>query len=278
MNNQATLGTTSQIIDLSTPIVMAIMNLTPDSFHDGGKLSTEKEVLIQAEKHLAQGATILDIGGYSSRPGAEHISEDEEGLRVMQKIAVLKKEFPDALISIDTFRSGIARQAIETGADIVNDISGGQLDPEMFVEIGKLGCPYILMHMRGTPQNMVNMTEYDDVLGELIDYFVLRINQLREFGVTDIIADPGFGFAKTTEQSYYLLKQLGYLKVLGVPLLAGISRKSMIYKKLGISSQEALNGTSILNTIALVNGAKILRVHDVKEAMEAIKLYKLTYD
>ncbi len=278
MEYQGTLKVSSKILDLSEPQIMGILNLTPDSFYDGGKLKDDASLLRMSERHLMHGAMILDIGGYSTRPGAEDISIEEEKYRVLEPIELIAKEFPQAIISVDTFRSDVAKAAIGNGAHIINDVSGGQLDDQMFNVVASLGCPYVLMHMKGSPQNMTTKTDYDNLLGDVVDYFVSRINQLRALGVNDIIMDPGFGFAKTPEQSYSLLRQLGFLKVLDVPLLVGISRKSMIYKKLGISSQEALNGTTVLNTIALLNGANLLRVHDVKEASEAIKLYKLTYD
>ena len=266
-----------KLIDMSSPMVMGIMNLTPDSFYDGGRLKSDSDLLHQAEKHLRDGATFIDVGGYSSRPGADDISEREELSRVIKPVELIVKEFPDAIVSVDTFRSVVASKALEAGAHIINDISGGGLDENMFETVGHYNCPYIMMHMQGNPQNMKDLTKYDDILGELVDYFVLRVNQLRELGVKDIIVDPGFGFSKSIDQNYFLLRNLRYFQQLGLPILAGISRKSMIYKKLGITSQEALNGTTVLNTIALTNGSSILRVHDVKEAIETIKLYKYTY-
>ena len=277
MSNYKSLNIDGKLIDLSTPIVMGIMNLTPDSFYDGGALTSEKSILNQAQKHLENGAVILDLGGYSSRPGAYDIPVEEELSRVLNPIRVIRSNFPDTVISIDTFRAEVAEKALNEGAAIVNDISGGILDENMFSTVAKLGCPYILMHMKGTPQTMKSLSKYDDILGEMMDYFVYRVNDLKEKGVKDIVIDPGFGFSKTIEQNYFLLKNLDYFNQLNLPLLAGISRKSMIYKKLGISSQEALNGTTALNMAALINGAKILRVHDVKEAVETVKLFNNTF-
>jgi dihydropteroate synthase len=265
------------LVDVSIPLVMGVLNVTPDSFYDGGKYSQKKAILQQAEVMLSEGAHIIDIGGYSSRPGAEDISAEEEKKRVVESIKLVSKTFPTAYISVDTFRASVARESIEAGACIINDISGGALDEEMFDTVAEMGVPYVLMHMRGTPQTMTQLTSYDNLLLDILDYFQLKVAQLRALGVADIIIDPGFGFAKTPSQSYELLGQLASFQVLNLPIMAGVSRKSMIYRKLGITPQEALNGTTVLNTIALMNGATILRVHDVKEAIETIKLYKLTY-
>lgn len=265
------------LVDISSPIAMGILNVTPDSFYDGGKFTQENAILQQVEAMLSEGASIIDIGGYSSRPNAIDISAKEEKKRVVESIKLVSKTFPEAYISVDTFRASVARESILEGACIINDISGGALDEEMFDTVAEMSVPYVLMHMRGTPQTMTQHTSYDHLLIDILDYFQLKVAQLRELGVSDIIIDPGFGFAKTPDQSYELLAHMETLRVLNLPLLAGISRKSMIYRKLGVTPQEALNGTTVLNTIALMNGASILRVHDVKEAIETIKLYKLTY-
>ncbi len=276
-STKKTLNLKGKLMDLSTPIVMGILNITPDSFHIDSRISSDKKLLNQAETMLSQGATILDIGGYSSRPNATNISEEEELQRVIPAIEKVTTDFPEANISIDTFRSVVAQSAIEAGACIINDISGGTLDDEMYETVAKNQVTYIMMHMRGTPSTMSSLTTYDNVLMEMMDFFLSKINHLQSLGVSDIILDPGFGFAKTTDQNYHILKNLQYFKQLKLPLLAGISRKSMIYKSLSISAEEALNGTSVLNTLALSGGAQILRVHDVKEAIETIKLYKATY-
>lgn len=272
-----TLNIRGNLLSLDSPLVMGILNVTPDSFFAGSRVESKKSLLLTAESMLSEGASMLDIGGYSSRPGAEHISEVEELERVTRAISDIVINFPDAIVSIDTFRANVAAAAVDSGAAIVNDISGGNLDNGMFETIARLKVPYILMHMKGTPQNMVKQTDYDHLLIDLYAYFSNKVRQLQALGVADIILDPGFGFAKTKEQSYEVLRNLGYFKSLKLPLLAGLSRKSMIYKELGISPEEALNGTSILNTMALMNGASILRVHDVKPAVEAVKLYKATY-
>ncbi len=253
---------------------MGILNFTPDSFYDGGKLKSDKDIVDLAEKHLSDGAFALDIGGYSSRPDAEHIDEEEEKRRVGYVISTIAKEFPKAVLSVDTFRASVALEALESGAHIINDISGGELDPEMFTLIGARNVPYILMHMRGTPQTMKGMANYDDVLTEVCNYFSAKLSYLRARGVKDVIIDPGFGFAKGPAIGFELLGKLSYLQALGVPMLVGLSRKSMIYKTLEISPSEALNGTTALHMIALQNGANILRVHDTKEAVEAIDLYR----
>lgn len=254
------------------PLVMGILNITPDSFYAGSRFSLTDNYLETAGKMLESGASILDIGGYSSRPGAEDISTEMEKDRVLPAVTAIRNTFPDALISIDTFRAPVARASVEAGANIVNDISGGTLDGNMFETVGELGCPYILMHMRGTPQNMQLHTEYTSLFSDVYRYFTERIHLLKEAGVKDIILDPGFGFAKTVAQNYDLLGRLQDFQSLGHPILAGISRKSMIYKTLGTTAEEALNGTTVLNTIALMKGASILRVHDVREAVEAIRL------
>jgi len=251
---------------------MGIINITPDSFFSGSRKNTSTDILKTAEKMLSEGATFLDIGGYSSRPGAVDISEQDELDRVLKPIEAIAKEFPQAIISIDTFRSGVAREAVANGARIINDISGGHLDPKMLGVVRELNVPYIAMHMRGTPQTMKEMTDYEDLLKEVTSYFSNVIHRCNDLGIKDVIIDPGFGFAKQASQSFQLLRDLKYLQQLERPMLVGVSRKSMIYKTLGTTPEEALNGTSVLNAIALLNGANILRVHDVKEAVEAIKL------
>ncbi|MCE7991277.1 MAG: dihydropteroate synthase [Roseivirga sp.] len=256
---------------------MGILNVTPDSFYAVSRHQQKTALLRKAEEMLSHGATILDIGGYSSRPGAEHISEEEETKRVTEAIDAITSSFPEAYISIDTFRAGVAHKSVESGACIINDISGGNLDERMFAIVAQLGVPYILMHMQGTPQNMIRQTDYDDLITDIYSYFSKKVGQLTGLGVSDIILDPGFGFSKTREQSYEVLRNLGYFKSMKLPLLAGISRKSMIYKELGIGAESALNGTTALNIIALTNGASLLRVHDVQPAMEAIRLFKATY-
>ena len=265
------------LLSLEQPVVMGILNVTPDSFFAGSRVENLKKQLERAESMLQDGATILDIGGYSSRPGADHISEKEETERVTRAIAAIAREFPQAIISIDSFRASVAKAAVDSGAAIINDISGGNLDAAMFETVAQLKVPYILMHMKGTPQNMVKQTQYENVVEDLYAYFSEKLAQLKALGVADVVLDPGFGFSKTREQSYEVLRNLGYFKFLKLPLLAGLSRKSMIYKELDTSPEEALNGTSILNTIALMNGASILRVHDIKPAVEAVRLYKATY-
>lgn len=262
------------MIDLSAPKVMGILNVTPDSFYDGGKFANESSVLNQVEKMLADGVSFIDVGGYSSRPGAEDISETDELSRAIKAVQAISKKFPNATISIDTFRSEVARRAILEGASIINDISGGDLDKNMFATVAELKVPYILMHMRGTPQTMKNLTTYENLVKEIVHELQRKISKLQSLGLTDIIVDPGFGFAKTSEHGFEILKHLDYFHVLGKPILAGLSRKSMIWKTLGIEPTDALNGTTALNTIAISKGASILRVHDVKEAMDIIKLHR----
>ena len=256
----------------SAPIVMGILNVTPDSFFDGGKYNSEKVIVNQAKQMLEEGAAIIDIGAYSTRPGATDISEAEELKRLIPAIRTIRKEFQEAIISADTFRANIAKQAVEAGADIINDISGGTLDSKMFETVAKLKVPYILTHIKGAPQTMQENPEYANVTAEVKDYFKTKISELKKLGTEQIILDPGFGFGKTTEHNYQLLKHLDEFKCFGLPLLIGASRKGMIHKVLGIKAAEALNGTTVINTLALLNGANILRVHDVKEAGEAIKL------
>ena len=252
---------------------MGILNLTPDSFFDGGKYKSLDNALQQAEKMLAEGADIIDIGGYSTRPQAKDISEQEEIARVVPAIELIKKHFPACIISVDTFRASVAEKAIEVGASIVNDISGGQLDEKMFEKIAQMQVPYILMHSRGNPQTMSQLCDYENIFSEILRFFEQRIEKLTILGVKDIILDLGFGFAKTKEQNFLLLKNLSFFQKLGLPMLVGISRKSMIYKTLGIESTQALNGTTALNMFALEQGAKVLRVHDVAAAKETLTLW-----
>jgi dihydropteroate synthase len=251
---------------------MGILNLTPDSFYDGGKLSSEKEILLQAEKMISEGATFLDLGGYSSRPGAKPISEAIEIKRVLPATVSILKEFPQAIISIDTFRSNVAKICVDVGASIINDISGGSLDTKMLDTVSELKAPYILMHMRGNPETMANFTDYKNLIKEILFYFSEKITIARSKGIIDIIADPGFGFAKTKEQNFELLNSLELFSHLNIPFLVGISRKSMLQKALQVNASESLNGTTALHSIALLKEASILRVHDVKEAIECVTL------
>jgi len=268
----STINCKGTLINLSTPKVMGIVNVTPDSFFDGGKLTNSNEILFQVEKMLVDGATFIDLGGYSSKPGAEFVSETEELNRVIPIVKLLVEKFPDILLSIDTFRSEVAKQAIENGAALINDISAGLLDENMLETVAKLQVPYIMMHMKGTPKTMQSLANYDDLLKEMNYYFSERIAKARRFGLNDIIIDPGFGFAKTIEHNYELLQNLELLQFHDLPILAGISRKSMIYKALETAPEEALNGTTFLHAFCLQKGANILRVHDVKEAVECVKL------
>jgi dihydropteroate synthase len=272
-----TINCKGQRIDLATPKVMGILNITPDSFFDGGKYklgpSGEKEVISQVGKMLSDGATFIDIGGYSSKPNADLVTEEEELNRIVPVVQSILKEYPEAMLSIDTFRSSVAKSCIENGAALVNDISAGILDDKMLEVVAKYNVPYIMMHMRGMPQTMQSMTNYDDIVKEMLFYFSERIHKARSLGINDLIIDPGFGFAKTIDQNYEVLQNMELFEILELPLLVGFSRKSMIYKPLNSSAKEALNGTTVLNTIALTKGAKIIRVHDVKEAVEAVTLF-----
>jgi len=268
-----TINCKGKLIDLTAPKVMGILNVTPDSFFDGGKYTDETEILNQVETMLKDDATFIDIGGYSSRPNANDVSLDEELKRVVPVVELILKRFPETLISIDTFRSKVAKQSIEVGAALINDISAGKLDDAMLPTIGKLRVPYIMMHMKGNPKTMQQQTGYKDLVKEIISYFAERITAAHTAKINDIIIDSGFGFAKTTEQNYELLNTLELLQILDKPMLAGISRKSMIYKTLNITSDQALNGTTALHMVALQKGAKILRAHDVKEAMECVTLF-----
>ena len=272
---QPSINCKGKLIDLSHPKVMGILNLTPNSFYDGGKYKDESQVLNQVEKMLHDGAAFIDVGAYSSKPNAEFVSEKEELNRLLPIIDILLEQFPSILLSVDTFRSQVAKKAVENGVAIVNDISAGKLDEQMIETVAKLNVPYIMMHMKGNPQTMQSLANYEDVVKEMIFYFSERIQVARSFGMNDIIIDPGFGFAKTLEQNYEVLQKLDLFSMIELPLLAGVSRKSMIYKTLENSPEEALNGTTVLNTIALQKGAKILRVHDVKEAVECVKLMQL---
>ncbi len=272
---KATLNAGGKLIDLSSPLVMGIINVTPDSFFAGSRKQGINEALQQAEKMIAEGAAILDLGAYSSRPGAQDISVQEETDRLLPVVEAIVNDFGDAVLSIDTFRSSVAETAIGAGAHIINDISGGELDADMFATVARLQVPYILMHTKGTPQNMQQQAHYDDVFAEVYDYFVNKYHQLKLLGVHDVIIDPGFGFAKKPEHSYALVNRLQDFNLLQLPVLAGVSRKKMIYGTLGIKPEDALNGTTVLNTIALMKGADILRVHDVKEAVEAVKIWEM---
>ncbi|MEO9510589.1 MAG: dihydropteroate synthase [Flavobacteriaceae bacterium] len=267
-----TINCKGKLIDLSTPKVMGILNLTPDSFYDGGRYKDERSILNQVDKMLFDGATFIDMGAYSSRPGAEHVQEKEELQRLLPILELILKNFPETLISIDTFSSKVALESIQSGASIINDISAGNLDSNMFDIIAQHQVPYIMMHLKGTPQSMQKEAIYKDLLQDLMFYFSKKVNLANSKNINDVIIDPGFGFAKTTEQNYKLLGNLDLFKVFGVPLLVGLSRKSMIYKILDSSPKEALNGTTSLHTIALLKGANILRAHDVKEAKECVKL------
>ena len=261
-----------KLIDLSSPKVMGVLNLTPDSFYDGNKFDNEKKILNQVEKMLNDGATFIDIGAYSSRPGATHISEDEEKSRIIGTVDLLISKFPDAILSIDTFRSSIADECLHAGASIINDITASEYDSEILKIAHKHNAPYVMMHMKGMPQDMMKQNKYDNLIKDILYYFSKKIEAARIVKVNDIIIDPGFGFSKNIDQNYNLLKNLGLLKSIDLPILVGLSRKSMIYKLLKTTPELALNGTTSLNTIALLNGANILRVHDVKEAMECVKI------
>jgi len=268
-----TLNIRGDLVNLSRPKVMGILNITPDSFYDGGRYNSMDLVTEQAEKLISEGATFIDIGAYSSRPGAKHLTEEEELNRLKPIVDLIRKRFPDTIVSVDTFRSGIARIMVEEyGVDIINDISAGSMDPEMFKTIADLHVPYIIMHMQGTPSDMQINPEYNNITREILTFFSEKLQALKLLGVTDIIVDPGFGFGKSVDHNYELLVNLDSFSMIELPMMVGLSRKSMIYKFLGIGPDEALNGSTVLHTIALFKGADILRVHDVKEAMEAITL------
>ncbi|MBC7922718.1 MAG: dihydropteroate synthase [Ferruginibacter sp.] len=268
-----TLCVRGDLLHLADPVVMGILNVTPDSFFDGGSYTTEAQILLRAERILSEGATFIDVGGYSTRPHAPDIPEEEERARVLPAIRCILKAFPRAYVSVDTFRARVAQSAVEAGACLVNDVSGGTLDARMFETVSQLNVPYVLMHTRGTPQTMTRLTDYRDVTLEVLDDLQKKIFALRSLGQKDILLDVGFGFAKTREQSFELLENLNYFEALRAPLLVGVSRKSMVYQTLGTTAAEALNGTTVLNTLALTKGASVLRVHDVREAVEAVKLH-----
>ncbi|MBK8600804.1 MAG: dihydropteroate synthase [Flavobacterium sp.] len=269
-----TINCLGQLIDLSSPKVMGILNVTPNSFYDGNRYNSENLILAQVEKMLREGATFIDLGAYSSKPNAELVSEEEEVLRLIPVVQSVLKHFPDTLLSIDTFRSHVAKIGLDSGAAIINDISAGTMDENMFGVVAHFHAPYIMMHMRGTPQTMTGLTHYEDIVKEMLYYFSDKIAKARSVGINDLIIDPGFGFAKTLDQNYEVLQKMELFQNLDYPILAGISRKSMVYKVLESSADEALNGTTVLNTIALSKGANILRVHDVKEAVESVKLFE----
>ena len=275
LNGKTTVNVKGQLLDLGTPSVMAILNITPDSFYQQSRSNSVEDALRKAEGFLNDGAKFIDIGAYSSRPGAAEVSADEELQRLLPVIEAITKKLPEAILSIDTFRARVARESIQAGAHIINDIAAGSMDEAMFETVADLQVPYIMMHMKGTPQTMQSHAQYQNIAIEVIHYLSEKIATLKKLGVKDIIVDPGFGFAKTLEQNYELFHQLENLQVLGLPMLVGISRKSMIYKLLGNTPDESLNGTTVLHTLALQRGASILRVHDVKAAVECIKILTL---
>ena len=268
-----TINCKGKLVDLSTPKVMGILNVTPDSFYDGGFYKDESKIINQVQKMLDDGATFIDVGAYSSKPNADEVSQEEELLRILPTLKLLVKQFPNSIISVDTFRAEVAKQCVDNGAALINDISAGHLDNTMLETIAKLQVPYIMMHMLGTPQTMQEHANYNNILKEVLFYFSERIASARALGIKDLIIDPGFGFAKTLEQNFELLNQLEGFNIADMPLLVGVSRKSMIYKTLNTTADKALNGTTALNMVALQKGAKILRVHDVKEAVECVTLF-----
>lgn len=262
-----------RLLDLSTPQVMGILNVTPDSFYAGSRMQTETQIATRVEQMLEEGADMIDIGAYSSRPGAADISVQEEMDRLRAGLRIVRRMHPDAIVSVDTFRAAVACMCVEEyGVAIVNDISGGEMDKDMFPTVARQGVPYVLMHMQGTPQNMQQQLHYDSLLGDIFRYFARKVQQLRDLGAKDIVLDPGFGFGKTLEHNYELLAHLEDFRIFGLPLLVGVSRKSMVYNLLGTTPAEALNGTTAVNTVCLMKGAGILRVHDVRQAVEAIKI------
>lgn len=278
-SNSLQLKLNNRLVDLSTPIVMGIINITPDSFFKDSRFVTEKSVLNAAENMIDEGAAIIDIGGYSTRPNAEIVTQEEEIKRVSGALDIILKKFPDITVSVDTFRSGVVRHVVNNyGVSMINDIGGGTLDNLMFETIADLQVAYVLMHLKGNPQSMQSNTHYEDVVSDVLRFLEKRLAQLRFLGVNDVVIDPGFGFAKSLEQNYQLLNKMNYFKELNVPILAGLSRKSMLYNLLEIDAAEALNATTVANMLALVGGASILRVHDVKEAMQTIAIYKKCYD
>ena len=270
----ATINVRGRLVSLDEPQVMGILNVTPDSFFATSRCRSEEEIRQRVCMMRREGATMVDIGAYSSRPGAEEVSVEEELRRLLPAVGIVREEWPDAIISVDTFRAEVARQAVEAGADIINDISGGEMDKDMFRTVAELHVPYILMHMQGTPQDMQKAPHYDNLMCEVFRSLGERVEELHEAGVADVMVDPGFGFGKTMAQNYEMMARLGEFRLLGCPILVGISRKSMVYRLLDATPEESLNGTTALNTIALMNGASILRVHDVREAVEAIKIYR----
>lgn len=270
----ATINVRGRLVSLDEPQVMGILNVTPDSFFATSRCRSEEEIRQRVCMMRREGATMVDIGAYSSRPGAEEVSVEEELRRLLPAVGIVREEWPDSIISVDTFRAEVARQAVEAGADIINDISGGEMDKDMFRTVAELHVPYILMHMQGTPQDMQKAPHYENLMCEVFRSLGERVEELHEMGVADVIVDPGFGFGKTMAQNYEMMARLGEFRLLGCPILVGISRKSMIYRLLDATPEESLNGTTALNTIALMNGASILRVHDVKEAVEAVKIYR----
>lgn len=272
-----TINCKGKLLNFDSPIVMGILNVTPDSFYDGGNLSNEDKIIEKANQMLSEGATILDVGGYSSKPGATEVSEKEEINRVVPAIKSILSQFPEAILSVDTFRSSVAREAVNAGASIINDISAGELDPTMFATVRELQVPYCIMHMQGNPKTMQQNPTYQNVVTEVFYSLSKKVEQLKELGVNDILIDPGFGFGKTIEHNYEILNHLNHFSLMNLPILVGVSRKSMIYKVLENTPSEALNGTTALNSFALMKGANILRVHDVKQAQETIYLFnKLT--
>jgi dihydropteroate synthase len=273
MNTPRYINVNGRLMDLSEPQVMGILNVTPDSFYAGSRAETEQDIIRRLHQIVDEGASIVDIGGYSSRPDAEHISAEEEMNRLRNGLEIIRKHRPEAIVSVDTFRADVARMCVEEyGAAIINDISAGQMDGQMFTTIARLGVPYIIMHMKGTPQDMQVNPQYGHFLKEVFYYFSEKVQRLRDLGVKDIIIDPGFGFGKTLEHNYELMNHLEEFSLFELPLLVGVSRKSMIHKLLDITPQEALNGTTVLNSVALLKGADILRVHDVKEAVESVRI------
>lgn len=269
-----TINVGGRLVSLDEPQVMGILNVTPDSFFATSRCRSEEEIRQRVCQIRQEGATMVDIGAYSSRPGAENVTEAEELRRLLPAIDIVREEWPESIISVDTFRAEVARRAVEAGADIINDISGGEMDPEMFSAVADMHVPYILMHMQGTPRDMQKAPHYDNLMCEVFRSLGERVELLHEMGVADVILDPGFGFGKTMEQNYEMMARLGEFRLLDCPILAGVSRKSMVYRLLDTTPEESLNGTTVLNTIALMNGASILRVHDVKEAVEAVKIYR----
>ena len=263
-----------KLLAIDKPLVMGIINTTPDSFYDGSRKQSGESVLKQATKMLTEGADIIDVGGQSTRPGSERISAKEELKRVLPAVEIILKNFPDTIISVDTYQSVVAVELINAGASIINDVSAGNLDSSMIETVAKLQVPYVCMHMKGTPQDMQQQSNYENVTTELLDFFIQKIDECKRAGINDVIIDPGFGFGKTIAHNFTLLKELLVFKMLEKPIMAGLSRKSTIYKTLGITAEEALNGSTVLHTLALQNGANILRVHDVKEAKEVIALWE----